>query len=291
MTTQTQSEAKIQNKRGHHLNYAPHIGLTSPDDVLFVLHAGRDPIDQIKFIADQGFSGIEDNFLKLRPVEIQEKIGKELAQHGMQMGCFVNNLLFDKPTFASNSSVVREVLLQQLRETIEVAKRVNGKYVTTPSGPLDPGWERDYQTANMIENLKYCAELAESAGIVLGVEAITGKWWHGTFLTTIPHAYLIVKAVNSPAVKLIFDTFHAQMESGNIIENIDYVWDEIACFQIADVPGRTEPGSGEMNYKAILRHIHDKGYTGLVEMEHSISQPGLTGEQKVLEIYDNLDKF
>jgi hydroxypyruvate isomerase len=67
------------------------------------------------------------------------------------------------------------VLLQQVQETIEVAKRVNGKYVTTLSGLLDPGLDRDYQTVNMIENLKYCAELASSAGIVLGVEAITGK--------------------------------------------------------------------------------------------------------------------
>jgi hydroxypyruvate isomerase len=207
------------------------------------------------------------------------------------MGCFVNNLVLDYPTFVSNLEEAHEVLLQQLRETIEVAKRVNGKYVTTLSGPLDPRLDRDYQTANMIENLKYCAELAESAGIVLGIEPITGKWWTGTFVTTIPHAYLITKAVNSPAVKLIFDTFQAQMESGNIIENIDRVWDEIVCFQIADAPRRTEPTSGEMNYKAILKHIYDKGYTGLVEMEHSISQPGPEGEQAVLEIYDALDRF
>lgn len=267
-----------RNRRGHHLNYAPHIGLTSPDDVLFAEHAGSNPIDQIKFIAEQGFAGIEDNFLKLRSSEVQEKIGKELERHGMQMGCFVNNLVLDHPTFVSNSEEAREVLLQQLRETIEVAKRVNGKYVTTLSGPLDPRLDRDYQAANMIGNLRYCAELAESAGLILGLEILTSKWWSGTFLTKIPHAYLITKAVNSSAVKLIFDTFHAQMEGGNVIENIDIVWDEIACFQIADVPRRTEPNSGEMNYKVILNHIHAKGYTGLVEMEHSISQPGVEGE-------------
>lgn len=284
-------ETISRNRRGHHLNYAPHIGLTSPVDVLFAEHAGSNPIDQIKFIADQGFAGIEDNFLKLRPVEMQKKMGKELERHGMQMGCFVNNLVLDHPTFVSNSQEARQVLLQQLRETIEVATRVNGKYVTTLSGPLDPRLDRDYQTTNMIENLRYCAELAESAGLILGLEILTSKWWPGTFLTKIPHAYLITKAVNSPAVKLIFDTFHAQMEGGNVIESIDLVWDEIACFQIADVPGRTEPTSGEMNYKAILKHIYAKGYTGLVEMEHSISQPGAKGEQAVLEIYDHLDKF
>jgi hydroxypyruvate isomerase len=274
------------------LRLASHIGLNQPDDDgLFKYLAGNDPIDQIKFAAEQGFSGIEDNFLKLRPVEIQAKIGRTLEQHGLEMGCFVNHLVFDRPTFVSNEPEARAVILQQLKETIEVAKRVNGKYVTTVSGPFDLRLDHDYQTANMIENLKYCADLAESAGIVLGLEPITGKWWHGTFMTTIPHAYLMVKAVNSPAIKLIFDTFQAQMESGNMIENIDRTWDEIVCFQIADVPGRVEPTRGEMNYQTILKHIHSKGFTGLVEMEHTVSNPGLAGERAVLEIYDQLNQF
>lgn len=285
-----QPNLKIGNKRGHHLNYAPHIGLDAPDNGMFVAHAGTDPIDQIKFIADQGFAGIEDNFLKLRSPEVQNKIGETLDRYNMRMGCFLN-IILAQPTFVKPSSEVREVLLQQVHETIEVAKRVNGKYVTTLSGPLDPRLDGDYQTVNMIENLKYCAELAESAGIVLGVEAITGKWWTGTFLTKISHAYLIVKAVNSPAVKLIFDTFQVQMEQGNILDTLDRVWDEIACFQIADVPSRTEPTSGEINYCAILKHIYSKGYTGLIEMEHRLSQPGRDGEQAVLEIYDKLDQF
>lgn len=274
------------------IRFAPHIGLNKPDDDgLFKNLAGNDPIDQIKVIADQGFAGIEDNFLKLRPVEVQEKIGRELEKQGMEMGCFVNNLIFDKPTFVSDSQEAREILLQQLRETIEVAKRVNAKYVTTLSGVLDPRLDRDYQTINMIENLKYCAEIAEAAGIILGLEAITSKWWHGTFMTSVPHAYLIVKAVNSSSVKLIFDSFQAQMEGGNILANINRVWDEIVCFQIADAPNRTEPKNGEINYHTILKHIRDKGYSGLIEMEHSISQPGIEGEKNVLKIYDDLQKL
>ena len=86
------------------MKFAPHIGLSSPEDVMFSHHAGSDPIDQIKFIAERGFSGIEDNFLKLRPVEVQENIGLELAKHDLEMGCFVNNLIFDRPTFVSDSS-------------------------------------------------------------------------------------------------------------------------------------------------------------------------------------------
>lgn len=280
----------LTNQRGHHLNFAPHIGLNSPDDGMFVAHAGSDPIDQIKFIADHGFAGIEDNFLKLRTVEVQEKIGRELERHHMKMGCFVNNLILDRPSFVSDAPEVREVLRQQIQDTIDTAKRVNGKYVTTLSGPLDPRLDRDFQTVNMIENLKYCAELAESAGLILGVEAITDKLWANTFLTLVPHAYLIVKAVNSPAVKLIFDVFHLQLHGGSILDTMDQVWDEVACIQIADVPGRTEPTSGELNFPAILKRIHTKGYTGLIEMEHRLSQPGRDGEQAVLDLYDKLDQ-
>ncbi|NJO95436.1 MAG: hypothetical protein HC764_04775 [Pleurocapsa sp. CRU_1_2] len=80
------------------------------------------------------------------------------------------------------------------------------------------------------------------------------------------------------------------MEGGDIINHIDRVWDEIVCFQIADAPKRTEPTSGEMNYQGILKHIYHKGFTGLVEMEHSLSTPGQSSEQKLLEIYDDLDQ-
>ena len=81
------------------------------------------------------------------------------------------------------------------------------------------------------------------------------------------------------------------METGNIIENIDRVENEIALFEIADAPKRTEPNSGEMNYTAILKHIKSKGYKGLIEMEHSVSQPGKLGEEKVLEIYEGFKKL
>ena len=272
------------------LNFAPHIGLGSPEEGMFREHAGADPIDQIKFIADQGFRAIEDNFLKIRPISIQEKIGRELERQGMQMGCFVNNLILDQPTFVSNTEEARSVLRSQLYETIEVAKRVNGKWVTTLSGPFDPRLDRAYQTSNMIENLRWCAQLCESEGITLGIEPITGKWWPGTFLTNIPHGYLITKAVNSPACKLIFDVFQQQLEGGNIINNIDYAWDQICYFQIADAPRRTEPTTGELNYRSILQYIHAKGYTGIIEMEHSNSQPGRKGEQAVIDIYLELDQ-
>lgn len=272
--------------------FVPHIGLNKPDgDGLFKNLAGDDPIDQIKFIADQGFAGIEDNFLKLRPVEVQDKIAKELERHELEMGCFVNNLeSWNRVSFTSDKPEDRKCLLKETRETIEVAKRVNGKWVTTLSGQYNPRLERQYQMLNMIENLKRCAQVCEPMGIVLGVEAINSKDFPGTFLTKVWDAYQIVRAVNSPACKLVFDMYHVQIEVGDIIRNIDRMWDQIGIFQIADNPGRNEPNTGEINYQNILRHIYNKGYNGIVEMEHGVSKPGRVGEQAVIDTYVALDK-
>lgn len=282
----------VQSKSDWALNFAPHLGITNPENGLFRELAGKDPIDQIKFAADHGFTGVEDNFLKLRPKDTQMRIGEELAKCEMRMGCFVNNIeSWNQITFTSDKPEAREQLLKEMRSTLELAEMVNGKWVTTLSGYTDPTLEPEYQMTNMVENLKYLAEVAEPKGLILGVEAINSKDFPGTFLTKVTDAYQIVKAVNSPAVKIVFDTYHAQIEVGDIIRNIDYTWDEIGMFQIADNPGRAEPGTGEINYNNVLRHIHEKGWSGLVEMEHFASEPGKQGERKVLERYKEVNRI
>jgi hydroxypyruvate isomerase len=256
---------------------------------MFPEMASKNPIDQIKFIADMGFSGIEDNFLQWRPVEMQEKIGNELAKHNMEMGCFVGTKIYDKPSFVMSTRAERERLIAELKTTIETAKRVNGKWLTTLSSVTDPKQPFDVQTANMIENLKYLADHAEKAGVVLLIEAINAYDYPGTFVTHVPHAYEIVKSVNSPSVRLMFDVFHAQIMDGDLIRMIDRTWDQISFIQIADNPGRVEPGTGEINYANVLNHIKAKGYTGLVEFEHSCSKAGKAGEQSVIESWKKLN--
>ncbi len=278
-------------KTNFKLKFAPHIGLTSLDDGMFINHAGKDPIAQIQFIAEQGFKGIEDNFMKIRPKEQQIAIAQELAKQGMELGSFVHNTTtWQDATLVSKPSEVREIILKEIQETIEVAKRVNGKYLTLLSGKSNPTMERQYQKVNFIENLRVIAKEAEKADIILGLEAINGKEFPGTFITKVTDAYEIVKAVNSPSIKLTFDMYHIQMENGNIINNFDATFDEIAYIHMADNPGRSEPGTGEMNFVNILKHIYKSGYTGFIDMEHVSSIPGKEGEQNILTIYKNLNK-
>lgn len=82
-----------------------------------------------------------------------------------------------------------------------------------------------------------------------------------------------------------------QFAEGNIIPNIDMAWSEVAYFQTGDNPGRKEPTTGEMNYKNIFRHIHGKGFTGILGMEHGNSKPGKEGEMAVIQAYRECDRF
>jgi len=265
--------------------YAPHIGM-------FKENGGNDPIDQIKFMADQGFSAMEDNGMMGRPVDLQEKIAAEMTRLGMTMGVFVAMGEFEKTTFVTNDKSIRESLVNRMKEAVEVAKRVNAKWCTVVPGAFDTKLEWDYQTANAVENLKWCAEVCEPTDLVMVLEPLNSWTDHpGLFLTKIPQAYQICKAVDSPSCKILDDLYHQQITEGNLIPNMDMAWSEIAYIQVGDNPGRKEPTTGEINYRNLFKHIYDKGYKGIIGMEHGNSKPGKEGELAVINAYRYCDDF
>lgn len=271
-------------KAGFKLKYAPYLSM-------FKNSAGEDRIDQLKFIADQGFEAIFDNGLMRRPVELQEAIAKEMDRLGMTMGPFV--AYADKElSFVKKDDSVRQMLVDKMKAAVEVAKRTNSKWTLVVPGNADLRMEMEYQTANVIENLKYCAEVCEPSGLVIVLEPLnTKRDQPGRFLTTIPQSYMICKAVDSPSCKIVNDLYHQQITEGNLIENIDKAWDEIASYHLADSPGHAEPTTGEINFKNIFKHLYDKGYTDVVCMEHGKSLPGVEGEKKLIEVYRAMDDF
>jgi hydroxypyruvate isomerase len=265
--------------------YAPHIGM-------FKNHVGDDPIDQIKFMSDQGFTAMEDNGMMGRPVDLQEKIASENARLGMTMGVFVAIAEFEKKSFVTNDKGIREMLVNRMKEAVEVAKRVSAKWCTVVPGAFDTKLEWGYQTTNAIENLKWCSEVCEPSGLIMVLESLNSWTDHpGLFLTKIPQAYQICKAVDSPSCKILDDLYHQQITEGNLIPNMDMAWSEIAYFQMGDNPGRKEPTTGEINYKNVFKHIYDKGYKGVLGMEHGNSKPGKEGEVALIEAYRYCDSF
>jgi hydroxypyruvate isomerase len=269
------------------LKYAPHLKM-------FKANAGLDAVDQIKFMADNGFRAFEDNKMHLRDVSEQKRMSRELEKHDMTMGVFVAYGIgeFDKHTFVHNDREIRDMLVDSMKKAVEVAKRVNATWFTVVPGAYDPKMEWDYQTANVIDNLKACAEVCEPAGKVMVLESL--NWWSnhpGLFLHKIPQAYQICKAVASPSCKILDDLYHQQISEGNLIPNMEKAWDEIAYIQVGDNPGRKEPTTGEINYKNIFKWLFSKGFKGVIGMEHGNSRSGKDGELAVIEAYRQCDNF
>lgn len=266
------------------LDYAPHFGM-------FRHHAGQDPIDQLKFMAEVGFRSLEDNGMRGRPVELQERIAAEMARLDMRMGVFVaHQIYWDEPNLASGDPEKREEFLNDIRDSVDIAKRVNATWMTVVPGRIDQRLEMEYQTVNVVESLKRAAEILEPHGLVMVLEPL--NWWTnhpGMFLSRSPQAYMICKHVNSPSCKILFDIYHQQITEGNLIPNIDTTWDEIAYFQIGDNPGRDEPTTGEINYANVFGYIHERGYDGILGMEHGNSMDGEAGETAVIDAYRQVD--
>jgi hydroxypyruvate isomerase len=275
----------ISENYSFNLKYAPHFGM-------FRNNAGEDLIDQLKFMHDAGFTAMEDNGMKGRTVEMQEKIASFMADNNMEMGVFVaHEIYWNEPNLASGDEDKRKEFLKQIRESVEVAKRVNAKWMTVVPGHVDLRQDIGYQTAHVVESLKKASDILEPHGLIMVLEPLNFRNHPGLFLKKIPQAYEICKAVNSPACKILFDIYHQQIQEGNLIPNIDLAWKEIAYFQIGDNPGRKEPTTGEINYRNVFKHIYEKGFKGIMGMEHGNSKEGKEGEIAVINAYKEVDSF
>lgn len=273
------------SKRQFKMKYAPHFGM-------FKNSAGEDPIDQLKFMVDQGFMALEDNGMKDRTVELQSKIADTMGKLGMEMGVFVaHKIYWTEPSLTSGKQDKRDEFLKHIKESVEVAKRVNAKWTTVVPGFVDLRQDMGYQTANVVESLKQACDILEPHGIVMVLEPLNFRDHPGLFLSKAAQGFEICKAVDSPSCKVLFDIYHQQISEGNLIPNIERAWDEIAYFQIGDNPGRKEPTTGEINYKNVFKFINDKGFKGVMGMEHGNAKPGKDGELALIKAYEESDNF
>jgi len=274
-----------QSSYKFNLKYAPHFGM-------FKGSAGDNLIDQLNYIADQGFTAFEDNNLKKRTIETQNKMSKTMQKRSIEMGVFVAHTIhWKEPNLASGDNNKREQFLKEIKESVEVAKRINAKWMTVVPGYKDLRLDLSYQTVNVVDSLKYACEILEPHGLIMVLEPLNFLNHPGLFLTESPQAYEICKSVDSPSCKILFDIYHQQIQEGNLLPNIDKCWNEIAYFQIGDNPGRKEPSTGEINYKNIFKYIYNRGFEGILGMEHGNSKKGRDGEIAVIEAYKKVDNF
>lgn len=263
------------------MDFAPHFGM-------FKNSAPGGIVDELKFMADQGFRSLEDNGLLKRSVAEQELIGKTLHELGMRMGVFVidggDNW---KVSLTTGRQEFLDVFLKTCRESVEVAKRVGAKWATVVPGYFERNLPMGVQTGNVIEALKRGAEILEPHGLIMVLEPLSDN--PDLFLRHADQTYMLCKAVGSPSCKILYDIYHMQRNEGNLIATMEKTWSEIAYIQIGDNPGRKEPGTGEIHYGNVFKYINSKGFTGVLGMEHGNALPGVDGEKSLIEAYRKVD--
>lgn len=270
------------NKAKFTLKYAPTLGM-------FKQNAGKDPIDNLKFIADQGFRAAYDLGLIGRPPAEQEKIANEARKLGIELGQFSLKTA-GGIHFVLNKDTTRQMIKEKMEAGLEVQKRTGINKGLVVLGNCDPRLHMEYQTANVIENLRRCCDIVEKSGLELVLEPLNPLVNHpGVFLTRMTQGKMICVAVNHPCCKLVDDLYHQQVTEGNLIPNLEACWDYIGSIHIGDNPGRNEPTTGEINYKFILQYLHNRKYNEIISLEHGQSKPGKEGELAIVKAYREVD--
>jgi hydroxypyruvate isomerase len=234
---------------------------------LSLMFAEFDVMERFTRAAQAGFTHVEMLF----PFHYDlDQIERELKSNDLEM------ILFD--TDAGNfdggdrgylcDPARNDDFQQSVKDAIAVAKRLGTTRLNALAGKIPAGVSFDEARATVVENLKRAAPLAEDAGIILMSEGLNTVTTPGYFLDSSRVGFEIVAEVGSPAVKFQYDVFHMQIMEGNIIDTIQKNVAQIGHIQIADNPGRHEPGTGELNYGVILPAIDQSGYDGFVALEY-----------------------
>ncbi len=163
----------------------------------------------------------------------------------------------------------RENLLGEVQSNIDFARKLEIPMLLLMSGDAIPGKSYAEQWASLVESSKRCGDLAAKAGVTLIVEPLNTKVNHkGYFLDSCVAGLKLMKEVDHPYVRLLFDIYHEQVQVGDVTRTIQAAAPYTRVFHIADNPGRNDPGTGEMNYDNIYKAIKKTGYEWYITMEY-----------------------
>jgi len=171
-------------------------------------------------------------------------------------------------------------------ESIKTAKFLGvPSLIVTTGNTRSDNITRYEQHANIILMLKHVAPLFEESGVTLILEPLNILCNHmGYFLASSYEAFEIINVVGSKGVRVLYDIYHQQITEGNLIPTIRKYFEFIGHFHVADVPGRNEPGTGEINYKNVFKAIEDLGYDKYVGLEYSPTVDTAETVKRVLEL-------
>lgn len=225
-----------------------------------MIYAGLPLSERVAKVKEAGYDAVEFWGWRNKDLDALEAATKE---HQVQVASFCVD-----PMGRLVDPATHEEFLQGVRDSIQQAHRFGVKALIVTVGQEREGVSRDEQKEAIITALRQAAPLAEAGGVALCVEPLNVLVDHrGYFLSTTDEALEILQAVGSPAVKLLYDVYHQQITEGNLIARITEHKDAIGHIHIADVPGRFEPGTGEINYANVFEAIANTGYQGYIGLE------------------------
>ena len=194
----------------------------------------------------------------------------------------------------SDVSIFREkehehTFLQQLRDAVLMADEFNAKYLSVFPGYSRGDENRAWQQSRLVDTLKRGADIVEKRGKVMLIMPVNKVDHPGSIINRISEAYQVCRLVERPSCKILYDFYHQQAEAGDLIHNLEMVWDEIGYIVFKDFPGGMEPGTGEIYFPNILRYLHQQNFQGIIGMAHGLSDPSAEGVGKMLGMYRAMD--
>ena len=245
---------------------------------------------RLDLFKSHGFTAVEYNGLLKHEVAEVEQLRKDLDARGMDFGIFVAN-----PGGWDRSGVVdpkqHPAFLEEVQKTIRYHNIIKNRSVTTLTGMALPGVSRSTQRRSCVEGFKKAADLLADTELALVAEPLNHIDHPGFFMTRADELAEVIAEVNSPNVRMLYDLYHLQVTQGNLIRDFQQYYELVGYIQTGDVPGRKEPGTGEVNYRNVLKAIYDKGYRGIIGMEHGWSAPGMEGFLRCARAYRDADQF
>lgn len=258
------------------LDFAPHIGFPHPNSPLFgSLCGSAAPERNIAFAAEAGFRRIQDPFAAQRSAAEQRRIGDVATDTGLSLGCFIYAPIerSSQPWWSAVDELGRRQLDEDLTEAIAIARRLRSRHIAVLTGTAHDRPREDQRHA-MAANLARVGDRVAGEGMTLCIEAVNAKRLPQMLLHHFSDSVAVAREADHPAVRLIFDFAHVQAMHGDILGQMDEAWDLIELIQLADHPGRVEPGAGELNFERLLDALVDRGFAGPCELEHLWSRPG-----------------
>ncbi|MFB6217677.1 MAG: hydroxypyruvate isomerase family protein [Halobacteriaceae archaeon] len=215
-------------------------------------------VERVDRVAEAGYDGVEFFGWDRDAAAIADRC----ADHGLDLAYMSG----ERPPLTDPDRADEAV--ESAESSIDLAAEVGCADLNVKAGPAQPALDSATQRRAVVDTLRRVAPAAEAAGVTLVLEPLNTRVDHpGHFTTTAAEGAELVAAVESPAVKLLFDCYHEQIAHGDVIRSFREHREHVGHVHVADNPGRHEPGTGELNYGNVLAAIRDAGYEGYVGCE------------------------